>query len=91
MQTGALLDPRGRLLDRLAHMTEARDNARAEVERLTAMVRNIRAYCEAFVEESEDSDPEPWNPAAYVLSILDGADEPSATQPPTEPHSTEGA
>ena len=30
------------LLDRLAHMTEARDNARAEVERLTAMVRRVR-------------------------------------------------
>lgn len=68
-----------RLLDRLAHMTEARDNARAEVERLTAMVRNIRAYCGAFVEESEDPDPEPWNPAAYVLSILDGADDAKET------------
>ena len=28
------------LLDRLAHMTEARDNARAEVERLTAIVNS---------------------------------------------------
>ena len=27
-----------RLLDRLAHMTEARDNARAEVERLTGQI-----------------------------------------------------
>ena len=26
----------------LAHMTEARDNARAEVERLTAVVRRVR-------------------------------------------------
>ena len=43
----------------------------AECERLRGVVRGIRAYCEAFVEESEDSDPEPWNPAAYVLSILD--------------------
>ena len=30
------------LLDRLAHMTEARDNARAEVERLTALVEAVR-------------------------------------------------
>ena len=31
------------LLDRLAHMTEARDNARAEVKRLTAKVERVRA------------------------------------------------
>ena len=31
------------LLDRLAHMREARDNARAEVERLTAQVERVRA------------------------------------------------
>ena len=31
------------LLDRLAHMTEARDNARAEVERLTAKLDAIEA------------------------------------------------
>ena len=31
------------LLDRLAHMREARDNARAEVERLTAKVERVRA------------------------------------------------
>ena len=30
------------LLDRLAHMTEARDNARAEAERLTAKVERVR-------------------------------------------------
>ena len=30
------------VLDRLAHMTEARDNARAEVERLTAAVVRAR-------------------------------------------------
>ena len=46
----------------------------AECERLRGVVRGIRAYCEAFVEESEDPDPEPWNPAAYVLGILDVAD-----------------
>ena len=31
------------LLDRLAHMREARDNARAEVERLTELVEAVRA------------------------------------------------
>ena len=32
------------LLDRLAHMTEARDNARAEVERLTGRVELVREW-----------------------------------------------
>ena len=36
------------LLDRLAHMTEARDNARAEVERLTAQVERVRALIAAL-------------------------------------------
>ena len=31
------------LLDRLVHMTEARDNARAEVERLTARMESVEA------------------------------------------------
>ena len=35
------------LLDRLAHMTEARNNARAEVERLTALVEAVREYAAA--------------------------------------------
>ena len=35
------------LLDRLAHMTEARDNARAEVERLTELVEAVREYAAA--------------------------------------------
>ena len=35
------------LLDRLAHMTEARNNARAEVERLTAVVEAVREYAAA--------------------------------------------
>lgn len=59
----------------------ALDGANARIGELTTELaeaeyaaRGIRAYCEAFVEESEDPDPEPWNPAAYVLSILDGAD-----------------
>ena len=33
---------RGELAAKLAHMREARDNARAEVERLTAVVRRVR-------------------------------------------------
>ena len=39
----ALLDE----ADRLAHMTEARNNARAEVERLTALVEAVREYAAA--------------------------------------------
>ena len=35
------------LLDHLAHMREARDNARAEVERLTAVVEAVREYAAA--------------------------------------------
>ena len=35
------------LLDHLAHMREARDNARAEVERLTALVEAVREYAAA--------------------------------------------
>ena len=36
------------LLDRLAHMTEARDNARAEVERLTALLAEVRETAAAW-------------------------------------------
>ena len=39
----ALLDDADALRAELAHMTEARDNARAEVERLTAKVERVRA------------------------------------------------
>ena len=35
------------LLDRLAHMTEARNNARAEVKRLAAVVEAVREYAAA--------------------------------------------
>ena len=35
------------LLDHLAHMREARDNSRAEVERLTAVVEAVREYAAA--------------------------------------------
>ena len=55
------------------------DGANARIGELTTELaeaghaaRSIRAYCEAFVEGSEDRDPEPWSPAAYVLAILDG-------------------
>ena len=46
----ALLDAaaeRDELAADLAHMTEARDNARAEVERLTALVEAVREYAAA--------------------------------------------
>ena len=35
------------LLDHLAHMREARDNARAEVKRVTALVEAVREYAAA--------------------------------------------
>ena len=41
------------LLDRLAHMTEARDNARAEVERLTAQVERVRALADEWTYNGE--------------------------------------
>ena len=44
---GSLVRALPTLLDRLAHMTEARDNARAEVERLTALVEAVREYAAA--------------------------------------------
>ena len=42
------------LLDRLAHMTESRDNARAEVERLTALV-------------AETNEPHPDSPNCVIV------------------------
>ena len=41
------------LLDRLAHMTEARDNARAEVERLTAKVERVRELAAEWTYKGE--------------------------------------
>ena len=41
------------LADRLAHMTEARDNARAEVERLTAQVERVRALADEWTYNGE--------------------------------------
>ena len=43
----ALLDDADALRAELAHMREARDNARAEVERLTALVEAVREYAAA--------------------------------------------
>ena len=51
----------------LAHMREARDNARAEVERLTALLAEVRAA--VLGEDSEE-----WMIAAsYLLDILDAS------------------
>lgn len=47
-----------RLLDRLAHMTEARDNARAEAERLTAMVDAVREWIDRRGVNVDDRDDE---------------------------------
>ena len=44
----ALLDDADALRAELAHMTEARDNARAEVERLTAQVERVRALADEW-------------------------------------------
>ena len=64
------------------------DGANARIGELTTELaeaghaaRSIRAYCEAFVEGSEDRDPEPWSPAAYVLAILDGTEEADEPRP----------
>ena len=43
----ALLDDADALRAELAHMTEARNNARAEVERLAAVVEAVREYAAA--------------------------------------------
>ena len=63
---------RDELIARVAELEGLVEVEYAGRNRLAAIVRSIRAYCEAFVEGSEDRDPEPWNPAAYVLAILDG-------------------
>ena len=46
------------LLDRLARMTEARDNARAEVERLTAKLDAVRAWIDRRGVNVDDRDDE---------------------------------
>ena len=54
-ERGQTADMRERdtLADRLAHMTEARDNARAEVERLTAQVERVRALADEWTYKGE--------------------------------------
>ena len=42
------------MLGHLAHMTEARDNARAEVERLTALVEAVREDARDIARDSGD-------------------------------------
>ena len=60
------------LLDRLAHMAEARDNARAEVERLTALIAEVR---DAMEDESNlDGWVGNYVRTSTIRRILDGAD-----------------
>ena len=54
------------LIARFGHMTEARDNARAEVERLTALVAEVRETAEHYYGQGYA------NGSAAVLRILDG-------------------
>ena len=44
------------LLDRLAHMTEARDNARAEVERLAGLLAEVREWIDRRGVNVDDRD-----------------------------------
>lgn len=68
---------RGELADKLAHMREARDNARAEVERLTALIAEVR---DAMEDESNlDGWVGNYVRTSTIRRILDGAD--------SEPHS----
>lgn len=73
---------RDELIARVAELEGLVGAEYAGRNRLAAIVRSIRAYCETFVEGSEDRDPEPWNPAAYVLSILDGGDDANSNSKP---------
>lgn len=61
------------LTDRLAHMTEARDNARAEVERLTALVAEVRETAEHYYGQAYADG------SAAVLRIL-GLDAPDGAE-----------
>ena len=57
----ALLDDADALRAELAHMTEARDNARAERDALAAKVERVRALHRAFgiYDECDCDDPDP--------------------------------
>ena len=50
------------LLDRLAHMREARDAARAEVKRLTAKVERVRALADEWTYNGEFG----WDDGSHV-------------------------
>jgi len=68
-----------RLLDRLAHMTEARDNARAEVERLAAMVEAVREACADLEHDCVAGycDPHEVRPAIEsIAAVLDEEPQP---------------
>ena len=60
------------MADKLAHMLEARDNARAEVEQLTALIAEVRDAME------DESNLEGWGGnyvrTSTIRRILDGAD-----------------
>ena len=53
---------RDALLDRLAHMREARDAARAEVKRLTAKVERVRALADEWTYNGEFG----WDDGSHV-------------------------
>lgn len=61
------------LLDRLAHMTEARDNARAEVERLTALLAEVRETAEHYYGQAY-ADGSAAVLRILGLNALDGAE-----------------
>ena len=59
------------MADKLAHMLEARDNARAEVERLTALIAEVR---DAMEDESNlDGWVGNYVRTSTIRRILDGA------------------
>ena len=80
----ALLDDADALRAELAHMTEARDNARAEVERLTGVVEAVRKLADRIDRHTEieidpvefrDADTGGWWEVSDVLrATLDGAE-----------------
>ena len=45
------------LISRFAHMTEARDNARAEVERLTAQLNTVRGWMRGYRDAQRHATP----------------------------------
>ena len=60
------------MAETLAHMLEARDNARAEVERLTALIAEVR---DAMEDESNlDGWVGNYVRTSTIRRILDGAD-----------------